>query len=353
MISIERSAAVVLRKALEPEARKLAGKMARAINCKRHDDALKHLNAYDPTAAIQKSLPELQHLAVSAAVFGASQLVPAHKSIFTSGRGLGIVLGAAQQTASFAGESAQSQVRKLGGKVLTAREGTKKSEVTHELIRFGCSCASDFVRRAELVKAETITLPTNPSLDEYADALNTATMSGSRLVADTAANLSTTRLAAYGFLAQARKEGVKQYQISSILDERTCPACMYMNGKTFDVDPAFDQLTRALTETDSSRMAEIAPWPGQTKADIADLFTMNTAELAARGFLTPAFHPGCRCICVPVGTVDETIKPQKQSAADNIVGGGSWIDTLLAWLTNGSHGDADGNPEPSGLIQPE
>jgi hypothetical protein len=352
LIALEKSAARALHQAIEPEARRLAADVARAINCKKVDEAIGLLEGFDPHPAIKKSLPAYRQIAVSAAILGASQLVKSHETMFTRGHGLDLLFESADNMAKVAGEIAQNNVRRLGARALTGRGETRKSDVTRHIFKIGCCSAHMMVRRAEVVKAGTITLSADATLDQYADALNAATLSGSRLAADTAANLTTTRLTAYGFLAQARQNGVTRYQVSSILDDRTCPVCMYMNGKEQGVDESFDRVSRGLREKDSSKMADILPWPGQSKADVADLFTMDPAELQKRGFTVP-FHPGCRCILVPVGTVDETIRPQEKTQAEHIVQPHNWLDTLLSWLTDGSHGSTDAPDPPDDLFEDE
>ena len=66
--------------------------------------------------------------------------------------------------------------------------------------------------------------------------LNDAVVNGGKVAADLGAQLTTSRLVSLGFLSEAQKLGVSKYQVDEVLDDRTCPVCEYMNGKTFDVD---------------------------------------------------------------------------------------------------------------------
>ena len=51
------------------------------------------------------------------------------------------------------------------------------------------------------------------------------------MVADIGANLTTSRLASYGFLAEASGDGVTTYKISSVNDDNVCPVCDALDGE--------------------------------------------------------------------------------------------------------------------------
>jgi hypothetical protein len=57
----------------------------RAINCTR-GNAHQLVEDFDLHAARHKVLPKLEELAMSAVIFGASQLKPAHQTLFTQGQ---------------------------------------------------------------------------------------------------------------------------------------------------------------------------------------------------------------------------------------------------------------------------
>ena len=141
---------------------------------------------------------------------------------------------------------------------------------------------------------------------DLADKLNVATMTGKKLF-DVAANVTTSRIISFGFLSQASKKGHTQYQINAILDDRTCPVCVYMNGKTFVVPHEYGKVLQALGTSDPKELKSIAPWPSQSKAGLVTLYAMTPAQLQAAGFGSPPFHPLCRCFLSNYGTVTETI----------------------------------------------
>lgn len=125
-----------------------------------------------------------------------------------------------------------------------------------------------------------------------AQKLNYATLSGKTLF-DAAANLTTTRLISFGFLSQAKGKH-DSYQINEVLDDRTCPVCMFMHGKTFPVLPEYAKVLMALGTTDPATLKAYNPWPKQDKASIKALHGMSDSELYAASFTGPPFHPRCR-----------------------------------------------------------
>lgn len=140
-----------------------------------------------------------------------------------------------------------------------------------------------------------------------ADRLNEAVLGTGKMVVDVGANLTTTRLVTFGFLAEAQERQLTTYQINEELDDRTCPVCEYMHGKTFQVASEYSRVLSALATQDPRELKSSAPWPKQTKAGLQALNGMTEAELQAAGYGSPPFHPGCRGILAKVGTVEETI----------------------------------------------
>ncbi len=155
-------------------------------------------------------------------------------------------------------------------------------------------------QEAEAASGGMITL--KAVIEGLASKLNTAVVSGGAAI-DTAANLSTSRLASYGALAQAQENGQGRYQISEVLDLRTCPVCRRMHGKTFSIAPALAQTEEALLTGNPKELASSNPFPKTSRQGISDLTSMSDEELVGQGWNKPPFHPGCRGILVPVGDV--------------------------------------------------
>jgi hypothetical protein len=152
------------------------------------------------------------------------------------------------------------------------------------------------IRETKLRKAE-MTL---------AQRLNAAVMGTGGAVIDVGANLTTSRLVSLGFLAEAVDNTVEVYQVNEQLDEKTCPVCMYMHGKTFRVGQEYGRLLSVLGTTDPQELRAAAPWPSRTQKGLQALYGMSLEEMQAAGYGSPPYHPGCRGVPQMVGTVEET-----------------------------------------------
>ena len=119
-------------------------------------------------------------------------------------------------------------------------------------------------------------------------------------------SLHNSRLSAWGFTQEANFRGISEYQVSEQLDSRTCPVCQAMNGRKFTVAPAQQKLEKWLGTTDAKELASIAKWPSQSKANVAAMRGMSSDQLAQRGWDTPPYHPLCRGVLVPAGTLRVT-----------------------------------------------
>lgn len=116
-------------------------------------------------------------------------------------------------------------------------------------------------------------------------------------------SLHTSRLSAYGFTVEANLTGVEKYAVSEQLDNRVCPICEIMHGKTFDVSDAQDLLQGALTTDNPDDLRTIQPWPKQDKDSVAAFRKLSSDDLVSRGWHLPPYHPYCRGILVKVDEV--------------------------------------------------
>lgn len=128
--------------------------------------------------------------------------------------------------------------------------------------------------------------------------LNSAVAGGGAAI-DTAANLTTSRLASFGALSQAGALGAGTYQISEVLDLLTCAVCRRMHGRTFRVGPALQAAEETLLTANPQELATSQPWPNQSRQGISDLSGMSEGQLVDKGWNRPPFHPACRGIVVP------------------------------------------------------
>jgi len=109
-----------------------------------------------------------------------------------------------------------------------------------------------------------------------------------------ASSLQMSRMANYGFVAEASSRGVTHYIVNEQLDSRICPVCRRMHGKRFEVAPALAKLDTQIRITDPTDLKILAPFPLQSKAAVKDLTAMTSEQLRAKGWDTPPYHPRCR-----------------------------------------------------------
>lgn len=136
-----------------------------------------------------------------------------------------------------------------------------------------------------------------------AERLNAAVAGTGKQLIDIGANLTTSRLSSYGFMYEANRQGATSYQISEILDKRTCPFCQGIHGKIFKLAPAKDRMESILRVQDPNELKTLAPFPPQKIADINAYADMSNAELQALGYDVPPFHPRCRGLLQKRGSV--------------------------------------------------
>ena len=120
-------------------------------------------------------------------------------------------------------------------------------------------------------------------------------------------SLHTSRLSAWGFTQEAQFRGISQYQVSEQLDGRTCPVCRTMHGRKFAVAPAANKLQNWLSVKNMAEPKGVAPWPKQDKKSVARLSKMSRSAVQSNGWDTPPYHPLCRGVLVPAGSVPEKL----------------------------------------------
>lgn len=110
------------------------------------------------------------------------------------------------------------------------------------------------------------------------------------------ANAAASRGFHYGMLKTGEGQGKLTYQWKSVIDKRTSNICRRMNGHTFYVADAVDQM-EAVADADSlDAVKKLAPWPRWS--DIKDL---NAAAIAQLGVRIPPAHGNCRSTIIFLG----------------------------------------------------
>ena len=247
---------------------------------------------FSARGALSDRSPRMQELATTALLFGASRLAkPKDTTLARSGQIPAELHTALAQLVLMVETEATHQVQQRCQALIAAEEEADKQLTLA-------------VRKAD-----------NPYA-AMAGQLNAAILGTGKMVADTGANLTTSRLASFGFVAEAVAQGIDRYQISGELDKRTCGVCRYLHGKSFDVSQAYSKLSQLLQQQDPKDLKTAAPWPKQDAASLKELYATDEEGLQARGIDSPPFHPLCRCILVPDGTVEEEIPTRDQGSFD-------------------------------------
>jgi len=111
------------------------------------------------------------------------------------------------------------------------------------------------------------------------------------------ASLNSSRLATWGFTAEAEVLGMARYKLTAVLDGRTSQFCRFIDGKIFNVPEARRKVIEVLEVQNPEDLRVVQPWPKQTRAAMAAYAEMSSAELTERGLHIPPYHPYCRTIC--------------------------------------------------------
>jgi len=104
------------------------------------------------------------------------------------------------------------------------------------------------------------------------------------------ANHIVTRSFNFGVLSGMRDAGVDKYQITAVMDDRTTPICIEMNGKIFSVSRGFELADQLMAAQDPDDVKRVAPWV--QPSDLEDV-GRNGDELPA-GMAMPPYHFNCR-----------------------------------------------------------
>jgi hypothetical protein len=233
-------------------------------------DAVKSISADDIAEGQRRRAEEL---GVSCTLFGASRVVPLKDAATAKGEPSEHVALAIDQMSDMTTDAVMAQVRRSAEQVLGRWEHAKNQEGQ--------------VQKADL---------------DLADMLNAAVLGTGRGMFDLTANLTTSRLVSFGFLAEAIQQGVTRYQLEATLDQRTSQTCRRLHRKTFDVQQAYGVIDKALRVSDPDELAAAHPWLRGDKQTLHDLEHLSEDALLAKyGVLVPPFHPRCRTILVKVG----------------------------------------------------
>jgi len=242
------------------------------------------INSLDLKDVVSETNEELEELAISSLLFGASNATNDLNKVSYLAKDKPLpdeITSALNQLDMAFKNNVSEQLRRELHKVLDAAE----EEVKQALFK------------GEIIKADTRTV---------SEKLNDAVLKGKSMI-DLQANLTTSRLVSFGFLAEAVEQGMTTYQISEELDSRTCALCAEMHGRTFNVAYEYSKVRSSMLTTDPNELKNIAPWPKNTKAEVTRIKGTQSDNLQNEGYGSPPFHPFCRGILVTVGQASEMI----------------------------------------------
>lgn len=113
-------------------------------------------------------------------------------------------------------------------------------------------------------------------------------------------NNAVTVARVQGQLRSFEELEVERYVITNPQDERTCPVCVHMDGKTFSVPKGIEMVESEVDAGSPDEVADIHPW-----LDIDSLLDVSPKAgeagegdedaLMEEGFGMPPFHFNCRC----------------------------------------------------------
>jgi len=122
--------------------------------------------------------------------------------------------------------------------------------------------------------------------ERFGDAVNNEKWKVRRIVETTLNKVRT-----YGNVMYMNQGGVQRYIVVEAMDNLTCRHCKSMNGRTFEVPMAVNQIKREI-EGNPSDIPTNSPFV--TKLKVEKLEKMSSSELASQGFSLTPYHGGCR-----------------------------------------------------------
>lgn len=143
----------------------------------------------------------------------------------------------------------------------------------------------------------TVTKDESDDPEQYMELIDNIRVDGANFMS-LAANLMVSRLSSFGFLLEAQQQGIEKYEISAILDDRTCPVCEALDGQVFSVQDGIAQAASIMEADDADSLKSVAPWPSQSKSSVESLQNSDAQDLVDGGLALPPYHAGCRCITV-------------------------------------------------------
>lgn len=136
---------------------------------------------------------------------------------------------------------------------------------------------------------------------------------------DVVSSAALVRSRSFGALSGMSEAGITEYKVYAMGDERMCPICGEMHGRTFSVRSAVSRMESAIGIKDPEEFKAAFPWQKEPPVGVSN------SALAEAGMSMPPFHGRCRCI-VTTSTVstpsDEQRFSRRRSEGDRLHGRG-------------------------------
>ncbi len=122
--------------------------------------------------------------------------------------------------------------------------------------------------------------------NDFEDTLNLEVWKIRRIIETTSSK--ARNYSAVSYISQAE---LAKFEIVEVGDKRTCSWCATLNGKTYETTVAINKIKKIQNSApaDIGEVSEFA-----TNVPIKEFEKLSVAELQARGFVIPPFHPHCR-----------------------------------------------------------
>ena len=124
---------------------------------------------------------------------------------------------------------------------------------------------------------------------------------------DVVSSAALVRSRSFGCISGMVEARITEYEILAMGDERMCPICGELNGKTFSVSETKKVIDRTLDISDPDKFKEAMPWHTESPAGV------SKDKLIADGMSIPPFHGRCRCVLT---MASETITTEVQQTEE-------------------------------------
>lgn len=111
---------------------------------------------------------------------------------------------------------------------------------------------------------------------------------------DVVSSAALVRSRSFECISGMVEAGITEYEILAMGDERMCPICDELNGRTFSVLETREVIDRTLGISDPDKFKDAMPWHTEPPVGV------SMDKLIADGMNIPPFHGRCRCTLVMV-----------------------------------------------------